>query len=186
MHTTVYARCQTLCMSVQVLYNLIHGEVTVANRNHQGRAFAKVFIGCEAVDTLESRLFNSRESAVQAMQVLVDKNFCYHVMHPEKFQDKQMCYRFYEDYDFVIEHARQRLLQVCACLQGCCCTLQPPSSSPRNPFAERLVACLPPPLTNQGQVLIKAGVWHVAFVYCPHLQPAAPIGQSPFAALPLD
>ena len=30
------------------------------------------------------------------------------------------------------------------------------------------------------------GGWHVAFVYCSRLQRAAPIGRSPFAALPLD
>ena len=30
------------------------------------------------------------------------------------------------------------------------------------------------------------GFWHVALVCCSHLQLAVPIGQSPFAALPLD
>ena len=30
-------------------------------------------------------------------------------------QDKQRCYRFYDDYDFVLEHARRRLLQAEKC-----------------------------------------------------------------------
>ena len=33
---------------------------------------------------------------------------------------------------------------------------------------------------------VPEGVWHDASVYCSRLQRAAPIGRSPFAALPLD
>ena len=91
---------------------------------------AQVFLGSEAVDRLVALVFSDRQKAVDAMQSLVDAGYCYHVMHPEPFHDKQMLYRWFEDYDFVLEHARQRLLgaekcsywkqyQVPACLMAC-------------------------------------------------------------------
>ena len=57
-----------------------------------------------------------------------------------------------------------------------------PLSGPSNPP--------PPPPTDSFLTTQHPkggwGGWHVAMVCCSHLQLAAPIGQSPFAALPLD
>ena len=73
-------------LSARALHDLIRTEVAVAHRTHQGRAFSRVFLGCDAVDALEAKVFRSRATAVRAMQVLVDHDLCYHVLHPEPFQ----------------------------------------------------------------------------------------------------
>ena len=101
------------------LYALVKQKVPVVDRVHHGRSFSRVFVGNEAVDVLEAEAFGrvhaqfgSRFQVVAVMQALVDAGYCYRVMHPDAFHDKQMLYRWYEDHDFVLEHGRQVLVGV--------------------------------------------------------------------------
>ncbi len=71
--------------------------VEIKTRRQKLKLYQRCFVGSEAVDWIVKKYDVSRADAVSLGQKLIDKKIAHHITDEEKFEDKELYYRFYED-----------------------------------------------------------------------------------------
>lgn len=74
----------------------IDPELYLKDRRYNFRTYSQCFFGRDAVSWMMKSLSLSREEAIELGQLLIEKEWIYHVTHEHPFRDEYLLYQFYE------------------------------------------------------------------------------------------